>query len=87
MPGTVAWYDSFRGKIVVVTGASSGIGRATALVFAAAGSRLVEVSVPPGAATLEKLGALAPGVADTIVHWAKRVSHRRATGIPGSAHR
>ena len=37
----VAWYDSFRGQVVVVTGASSGIGRATALAFAAAGARVV----------------------------------------------
>jgi NAD(P)-dependent dehydrogenase (short-subunit alcohol dehydrogenase family) len=168
VPVTVAWFDSFQGKVVVVTGASSGIGRATALAFAAAGARLalvarrrepldavaahghgaealvvptdvaeralvlpgvvetpmvdaaaadpefldlwpsalnmrpswvvwavfaaarfrlVEVSVPPGAATLEKLGALAPGVADTIVHWARRVSHWLATGVPGSTRR
>ena len=56
-------------------------------VFAAARFRLVEVSVPPGAATLEKLGALAPGIADTIVHWAKKVSHWFATGSPGGTHR
>jgi NAD(P)-dependent dehydrogenase (short-subunit alcohol dehydrogenase family) len=156
----VAWFENFRGKVVVVTGASSGIGRATALTFAASSSlagrrgvsplggycatkfalvgltealrtelrgkplhvalvlpgvvdtpmvdavsadqefldlwpsslnmppswvvwavfaavrfRLVEVSVPPGAATLEKLAALAPGVADSIVHWATRAMH------------
>jgi NAD(P)-dependent dehydrogenase (short-subunit alcohol dehydrogenase family) len=44
-------------------------------IFAAVRFRLVEVSVPPGAATLEKLAALAPGVADTIVRWAKSASH------------
>jgi NAD(P)-dependent dehydrogenase (short-subunit alcohol dehydrogenase family) len=43
-------------------------------IFAAARFRLVEISVPPGAATLEKLAALAPGVADSIVHWAQRAS-------------
>ena len=40
-------------------------------IFAVARFHLVEVSVPPGAATLEKLAALAPGVADTIAGWAK----------------
>jgi NAD(P)-dependent dehydrogenase (short-subunit alcohol dehydrogenase family) len=44
-------------------------------IFAAARFRLVEVSVPPGAATLEKLGALAPGIADRIVEWARQTSH------------
>ena len=40
-------------------------------IFAAARFRLLEVSVPPGTATLEKLGALAPGVADKLVQWAR----------------
>src|SRR5262249_6692843 len=40
-------------------------------IFAAARFRLLEVSVPPGAATLEKLAALAPGVADRLVYWAR----------------
>ena len=31
--------------------------------------RLREVSVPPGAALLEELGALAPGISDTIIGW------------------
>jgi NAD(P)-dependent dehydrogenase (short-subunit alcohol dehydrogenase family) len=43
-------------------------------IFAAARFKLVEISVPPGAATLEKLGALAPGVADRLVGWAKTAS-------------
>ncbi len=54
-------------------------------VFAAVRFGLVEVSVPPGAATLEKLAALAPGVADSLVHWATRAMHWVAggTGRPG----
>ena len=44
-------------------------------VFAAVRFRLVEISVPPGAATLEKLAALAAATADTVVHWAKSVVH------------
>jgi NAD(P)-dependent dehydrogenase (short-subunit alcohol dehydrogenase family) len=44
-------------------------------IFAAARFRLTELSVPPGAATLEKLAALAPGSADVLLHWAKSASH------------
>lgn len=43
-------------------------------IFAAVRFRLVEVSVPPGAGTIEKLAALAPGVGDALVHWLKRTS-------------
>jgi len=43
-------------------------------VFAAARFRLVEIAVPPGAATLEKLAALAPGVADSAVYWGTQAS-------------
>jgi NAD(P)-dependent dehydrogenase (short-subunit alcohol dehydrogenase family) len=43
-------------------------------IFAAIRLRLVEVSVPPGAAILEKLAALAPGAADELVYWMARVS-------------
>ncbi|MFN8545209.1 MAG: SDR family oxidoreductase [Candidatus Binatia bacterium] len=51
-------------------------------VFAAARFRLREISVPPGAATLEKLAALAPGVGDAIVQWAQRASHWLAARRP-----
>ncbi len=44
-------------------------------IFAAVRFGLLEVSVPPGAATLEKLAALAPGVADRMVEWARSASH------------
>lgn len=43
-------------------------------IFAAARFQLVEISVPPGAATLEKLAALAPGVADSVVYWGTQAS-------------
>jgi NAD(P)-dependent dehydrogenase (short-subunit alcohol dehydrogenase family) len=44
-------------------------------IFAAVRFGLLEVSVPPGAATLEKLAALAPGLSDTIVEWARAAAH------------
>ena len=43
-------------------------------IFAAARFRLVEIAVPPGAATLEKIAALAPGVADSVVYWGTHAS-------------
>jgi NAD(P)-dependent dehydrogenase (short-subunit alcohol dehydrogenase family) len=44
-------------------------------VFASVRFGLVEVSVPPGTGTFEKLVALAPGVADTLVAWARSATH------------
>lgn len=38
-------------------------------IFAAARFRLVELAVPPGAATLEKIASLAPGMTDSVVYW------------------
>jgi len=52
-------------------------------IFAAVRFRLVEVSVPPGAATLEKLAALAPGMADRVVRWARSMSHWVADATRG----
>lgn len=42
-------------------------------VMAAVRLKLVEVAVPPGAATLEKLGALVPGLTDGVVGLATRL--------------
>ena len=39
---------NLEGKTVAVTGAASGIWRATALAFAAAGARVVAADVDPG---------------------------------------
>jgi len=44
-------------------------------IFAAVRFRLREISVPPGAATIEKLAALTPGVADAVVRWAQTAGH------------
>jgi uncharacterized protein len=43
-------------------------------IFAAVRFRLVEIAVPPGAATLEKIAALAPGTADSVVYWGSQAS-------------
>jgi hypothetical protein len=40
-------------------------------VLLAARFRLREISVPPGAATIEMLGSLAPGTSDTLIGWAR----------------
>lgn len=49
-------------------------------IMAAARFRLVEIAVPPGAVTLEKLAALAPGTTDVLLHWAKRTLARYRVG-------
>lgn len=43
-------------------------------VFVVARFRLVEISVPPGAAALEKLAALTPGIGDSVVYWGSQAS-------------
>lgn len=44
-------------------------------IIAALRFRLVEISVPPGSATLEKIGSLAPGLTDTAIQWATSAGH------------
>jgi len=49
-------------------------------IFVAIRLRLAEVGVPPGAALIEKLAALAPGTTDTLLRRAADVArqwHRR----------
>jgi NAD(P)-dependent dehydrogenase (short-subunit alcohol dehydrogenase family) len=56
-------------------------------IFAAARFRLVEISVPPGSATLEKLAALMPGTADSLVHWGTRATQWLTQLIESSGRR
>ena len=79
--------DTFREKVVLVTGAASGIGRATALAFTAAGAAVVAADIDEAGARLtaeaaERLGgrALALGVdvttAASVEAMVRRTVHR-----------
>ena len=53
--------SEFEGKVVVITGAGSGIGRATALAFAGLGAQIVAASrrVTDGESLVEEIAAMA----------------------------
>jgi NAD(P)-dependent dehydrogenase (short-subunit alcohol dehydrogenase family) len=51
-----------------------------AAILLATRFRLREVSVPPGAATVELLGALAPALTDTLIRWTSTAANYLAGG-------
>jgi len=54
-----------------------------AAILLAARFHLREISVPPGAATVELLGALAPGITDTLIRWTTAAGRFLAGGGSG----
>lgn len=62
--------EAMRGKTVVITGATSGIGQVAAENLAAMGARIVQVarSRTRGEAALERLRASGPGIEHTIYY-------------------
>lgn len=63
--------DSMQGKVVVITGATSGIGKVAAETLAGKGARIVQVARDKarGEAAMARLREIAPGAAHTI-HYA-----------------
>jgi short-subunit dehydrogenase len=66
--------ESVRNQVVVITGASSGIGRATALKFGKAGAKVVlaarnEIALHEVARQVEEAGGQALAVQTDVAHW------------------
>ncbi len=63
--------ENMKGKVVVITGATSGIGQVAAESLAAMGARIVQIARDRGrgAQAMQRLASLAPGIAHTI-HYA-----------------
>ena len=66
--------QSMRGRVALVTGAASGIGRASALAFAAAGAAVVvsDVNADGGEATFVRADVADADEAATTQGWADR---------------
>ncbi|MEU3601059.1 SDR family oxidoreductase [Streptomyces sp. NPDC006798] len=70
VPGSGPYAERFGGRLVLVTGAASGIGRATALAFAVAGARVVAVDLDAEGAARTAERARALGAASA---WSEQV--------------
>ena len=62
MPGSP---DYFRGKTIVITGAASGIGQATALIFAREGANVLCADIDGEGAARIRCLSISPGPIDT----------------------
>ncbi|WP_037911282.1 SDR family oxidoreductase [Actinacidiphila yeochonensis] len=80
----VAARERFAGRLVVVTGAASGIGRATALEFARAGARVVAVDRDADGAARTARDALAKGAREA---WPEEVDVSDGTAMAAFAER
>ncbi|MCU1255781.1 MAG: Short-chain dehydrogenase [Candidatus Angelobacter sp.] len=62
--------ENMKGKIVVITGATSGIGQVAAEKLAAMGARIIQVARDRqrGQAALTRLNQIAPGISHTIYY-------------------
>ena len=61
--------ENMKGKIIVITGATSGIGQVAAEKLAAMGARIVQVARDQarGQAAMARLNQVAPGIAHTML--------------------
>jgi NAD(P)-dependent dehydrogenase (short-subunit alcohol dehydrogenase family)/pimeloyl-ACP methyl ester carboxylesterase len=67
-PATGRWAERFAGRLVLVTGAASGIGEATALAFAEAGARVIAADRDADGAARTARTALERGAAGAWAH-------------------
>ena len=70
LPKGFAMAENMKGKVVVITGATSGIGQVAAEKLAAMGARIVQVARDRerGQAAMARLNQIAPGIAHTIYY-------------------
>ena len=76
--------ERFEGKVVVITGAAGGIGRATAERFASEGARVVAVDLPNSpldetVAAIEGVGGEALAVGADVTEWADHERYVKET--------
>jgi NAD(P)-dependent dehydrogenase (short-subunit alcohol dehydrogenase family) len=83
--------ENMKGKVIVITGATSGIGQVAAEKLAGMGARIVQVARDPqrGQAALMRLNQIAPGISPhhslCRPFAAERDETRRRRDSPGRA--